>query len=406
MNRDMTVQKMMRWLSRLADVRAFPNPAARLRRILASPATVQKKPPRDDSSPTVDGDTPQATSAAWAHPSDLKPLTLSPPSPAPSAKRLINGHAFVGFADDDLGVWSRVADAELVHPTWGHGRVLTVEQRPGYIPLVRATFNGEAVLLNPDSFRLGTIRILVDDSLASRIDAWSADHATEEEDKRRDAEAREQIAREERSREQQRQLLVRRTAIRDRFSAFGISCLWHMTHKDNVASILEHGILSHYDAHGRQVTRVDISDPEAQKWRERMESRYRRRIHDYAPCYINPRNPMLYVRREVQRDLCLLEVSLDALEGGQYLLSDGNAASHDTLFFGSLDRLDALPWDVLRAGYWSDFPDGKRKRCAEVLIYPRVQPEHVTRVHCYSKHTATALGWCSREVVVTPRLFF
>ena len=47
--------------------------------------------------------------------------------------------------------------------------------------------------------------------------------------------------------------------IKDSFIQNGASCLWHMTHKENIQSILEHGILNHYDAYSLLVKPVDIS---------------------------------------------------------------------------------------------------------------------------------------------------
>ncbi len=152
--------------------------------------------------------------------------------------------------------------------------------------------------------------------------------------------------------------------ISDRIAALlkenNINCLWHLTHINNITEILQYGILNHYDAHARKADLIDISDSEAQKWRERRDPYYNRRVHDYAPLYINPRNPMLYVRNHLQNYLCLIEVSFSVLVEGNYLLADGNAASRDTLFFNSITSIPSLPCNVLNAHYWTDFPDGKR----------------------------------------------
>lgn len=185
-----------------------------------------------------------------------------------------------------------------------------------------------------------------------------------------------------------------------------VSCLWHLTHVNNITNILQHGILNHYEARGRKTDLIDISDPEAQKWRERRDPYYNRRVHDYAPLYINPRNPMLYVRKHLQNELCLIEVSLATLIEGNYLLTDGNAASRDTLFFNSMNDFASLPWDVLSSNYWGDFPDGKRKRCAEALIYPRVEPKHLGVIHCYSSQTLNYLANCWHKAILSPNLFF
>jgi hypothetical protein len=179
-----------------------------------------------------------------------------------------------------------------------------------------------------------------------------------------------------------------------------------MTHKDNINNIIKHGILNHDDARSYKVNLVDISDPEAQRWRERPEPCYKRRIHDYAPLYINPRNPMLSARRHLQDDLCLLEVSLTVLARNEYLITDGNAASRDTQFYSSINDFKSLPWDVLDVKYWADLPDGKRKRCAEVLIYPKISQEFIGSIHCYSNNTVNSICNCGRDILLNRELFF
>ena len=93
---------------------------------------------------------------------------------------------------------------------------------------------------------------------------------------------------------------IEKREIVEQFGRYNTQCLWHITHKNNIQQILKHGILNHYDAYRLKANRVDISDPDAQRWRECIEPHYKRKIHEYAPLYIRPRNPMLYVRRHLQ----------------------------------------------------------------------------------------------------------
>ena len=185
-----------------------------------------------------------------------------------------------------------------------------------------------------------------------------------------------------------------------------IYSLWHITHKNNVEQILRYGILNHYNAHGSNVNSVDISDPEAQKWREDIDPHYKRKIHDYAPLYIKPRNPMLYKRHNIQCDLCLLEISLSVLMENECLITDGNAASRITKFFKSANHINNLPWDVLNSAYWPDHEDGKRKMCAEVLIYPEVSKKFIERIHCCSMNTKNYLATFGCVAALSRNLFF
>ncbi|WP_417033635.1 DarT ssDNA thymidine ADP-ribosyltransferase family protein [Dolichospermum circinale] len=44
--------------------------------------------------------------------------------------------------------------------------------------------------------------------------------------------------------------------------------------------------------------------------------------------------------------------------------------------------LDNLPWDIINAGYWNDIPDGKRIKCAEILVYPKVYINKILKIFC------------------------
>lgn len=196
-------------------------------------------------------------------------------------------------------------------------------------------------------------------------------------------------------------------AIKNQFLSHGISSLWHLTHKDNVPSIMSNGILNHYDAHKEQVAVIDISDPEVQRIRGRIvETVYGQKIHSYAPLYVNCRNPMLYCRKNLQEHLCLLETDLSVLLKTQSVVSDGNSSSPITKYYRPSDDLTLLPWDVLKADYWRDFEDGSRKRCSEVLVYQKVMPQFITKVHCYSENTLNYLSGIHPNISITRKLFF
>lgn len=169
------------------------------------------------------------------------------------------------------------------------------------------------------------------------------------------------------------------------------SFFYHMTHKDNLAGILQDGIMSWTDVHAQGVSAVNISDPGAQRWRDRTESANHRVIHDYAPLYINPKNPMLFVRRCLQHEIVILKISPGVLLEGQHVFSDGNAASRETRFSTNSDIVtESL--DALKAKYWANCIDGKRRRCAELLVYPKVQPVHILGAICSNNALAEEIA--------------
>lgn len=182
---------------------------------------------------------------------------------------------------------------------------------------------------------------------------------------------------------------------------------YHLTHKDNLAGILQHGILSHADVLTRDdVLAVDISDAGAQKWRDRAEPVNHRAIHDYAPLYINPKNPMLFVRRDIQHEIVILKISPKVMQDGQHVFSDGNAACRETKFSADPNIVEESI-DALNSTYWSNCIDGKRRRCAELLVYPKVQPIHVLSAICSNKTLAKEIALETRiRIEVDPSMFF
>lgn len=178
--------------------------------------------------------------------------------------------------------------------------------------------------------------------------------------------------------------------IRSQLARFGIQEVFYLTHGTNLRSIGEHGILSHNLASG--IVHEDISLSSAQGRRsevwvkvhpdgpERPESV--RCLHDMVPLFFNPRNPMSSKLRDYCDELALLVVdpSLMCDQDHLFAFSDGNLASPKSKQFCDFSRLDRLPWDVLRAGYWGDFEDGSRRRGAELLVWPSVPAQSVTRI--------------------------
>jgi len=166
--------------------------------------------------------------------------------------------------------------------------------------------------------------------------------------------------------------------------------LYHFTHVDNLRGIRECGLLSQREMALRGLRAVDISDPEVQRRRDRVESVFGCPIHEYVPLYFNPKNAMLYKRRELCMDLVILAVPLARVQEHVYVFTDGNAASGSTVF--SLDITTPKTSDaVLKAGYWSELPDGKRRRCAEALVHGQVPVTDITHAYCRSTATRAAV---------------
>jgi hypothetical protein len=194
---------------------------------------------------------------------------------------------------------------------------------------------------------------------------------------------------------------AKRHELERRFALF-----YHMTHVNNIEGICRHGLLSLSKVRGQNLSFKDISDPGAQRWRDRRETVYGRPIHDYVPFYLNPKNPMQFRRREMLQELVLVEVHRSVLAGREYVYSDGNAASRATRFSDDVLLIGTCV-EALTAEYWTEIEDGKRRRCAEVLIYSHIEPRSINRLICMNDQMVERLmAFVGLPVVADRTLFF
>lgn len=293
----------------------------------------------------------------------------------------LNPIEFANYSRNHLDLWSKIEGAIIYHAMYGVGKISRVEQRPGYIPLIYIFFENdkETRTFNSDSFKLGVIKKLqISESQNDTLQDWKR-----------------QFAKVKKPQQSNKQIC---------FADFGVNSLWHMTHFKNLNSIFQSGILSHREVRMSFPKFVDISDPNVQKLREKKPSISNYPIQDYVPLYVNPRNPMLYAKSKEISNLCLIEIDLKVLEENTFLFTDGNAASNKTRFFNKLSELKTLPWEVLEADYWSDKEDGKRKKCSEVLVYPKIEIEYIKALHF--KDFIPSLSFGNKPIYITPKLYF
>lgn len=110
-------------------------------------------------------------------------------------------------------------------------------------------------------------------------------------------------------------------------------------------------------------------------------------VHDYVAFYFTSRSPMLYANYKgttgdnadgQEPILCLVAHAEPlAASGARYVFTDGHAIMRLSNFYDDLSELDSLPWDVIEAKYWDDYPDGRRLRQAEFLVHDFVPWEQI-----------------------------
>jgi len=157
---------------------------------------------------------------------------------------------------------------------------------------------------------------------------------------------------------------------------------YHFTHISNIPNILKMGLLSHEKLSSSEVQNSDYSNKEYKLKRERTEELYHRKINEYVPLYINPKNPFMGSKAIVPvfSEMVLIEVLPNVLvQIPKTLFSDGNAAEKETNFFGNQDELERVNWTLLQNGKWTE-EESKRIMCSEVLVPDEISPFYMQRI--------------------------
>lgn len=164
--------------------------------------------------------------------------------------------------------------------------------------------------------------------------------------------------------------------------------LYHITHIDNLPGILQQGCL-YCHRHLTQLQRhpVNIAYQSIQDRRAStpVPCGPCGVLHDYVPFYFAPRSPMLYALHTGQvagytggqTPIVHLVSSLARIHetGHSFVFTDGHATMALSRFFTGLDDLAEIDWPLMLQEYWNDtpqYPDRKRRRQAEFLVYNQV----------------------------------
>ena len=230
-----------------------------------------------------------------------------------------------------------------------------------------------------------------------------------EEQARKEQEQQKQREQEVKVREEQkRQTLQRKQREEKTRKEWGkINFLYYLVSIDNLISISQSGLLCRNRVRGCVKT-LDIADINIIERRQR-KTIFDRSLLDFVPLYFTPKNPMLFRRREIQDKIAILCLNKNLLLLEGTVFTDGNASSMGTRCFRNPMDLENLDWDCIRAKWWSDFEDGKRKRCAEVLIPEQIPFLQVQKI---ITRTEDARSWVyetigeKKKVELKPRCYF
>jgi len=158
--------------------------------------------------------------------------------------------------------------------------------------------------------------------------------------------------------------------------------LHYITPIANVSSIMKYGILSHNFSKKLPHDSVAMQDIQDRRI-DKMIPGTDKKLHDYANLYFDAHNPMLSKIRHMNDTICILVIDASVIDFPGVVISDRNAASKWSRFYGVSDGLAALDKNKIYVRYWTNARDQyeawdlKAIKCAEVLVPNKVEPRYV-----------------------------
>jgi hypothetical protein len=186
--------------------------------------------------------------------------------------------------------------------------------------------------------------------------------------------------------------------------------LSYITPIENVESIMVHGLLSHTRA--ARLPHASIAKPGVQDIRAGKTVPRGMLLHDYVNLYLNPRNPMMYLRKDQHPTCSIIRVNPAVLDGQGVVVTDRNA-SRFAVFRPAPDGLAIVDKELTFARYWTHqdpIEQDRRKalQCAEVLVPHVVPPDRIVGayVSCQAARMRMLELGFELPIRLAPYLFF
>lgn len=170
--------------------------------------------------------------------------------------------------------------------------------------------------------------------------------------------------------------------------------IYHITHIDNLASILKSGgMMANSSLNKQKIKYFDISYENIQIRRANtpVPCSAGGVLHDYVPFYFAPRSPMLYTiekgnvpkYQEGQNSVIYLvaDVKIIVDNGLKYAFTDGHPVMNYSDFYDVLESV--IDWELMNSRYWNNSTDDPNRKCrrqAEFLVYQFCPLEIITKI--------------------------
>ena len=188
-------------------------------------------------------------------------------------------------------------------------------------------------------------------------------------------------------------------------------CVYSIMPVVNIPSVLQYGVVCFDQVQRMQHSSIAMDEVQAR--RSNVEIPNGLHLHQYANLYFSFHNPMLYKRKDIADELCILAFSTAVMDIEGCVLTDRNAATSLVRFFSPLEGVEKLDFAKIHAQYWTD-PDPiiqrekKAIKCAEVLIPHSISADYIVGAYTIS-HAVEAqlinLGF-NKNIVVNSQIFY
>ena|SRR3989338_3159690 len=194
--------------------------------------------------------------------------------------------------------------------------------------------------------------------------------------------------------------------------------LYFITPIENLDSILTQGLLSHNRIAQLKIRHRSIANGVIQERRKNKPvpgGKYK--LHDFVNLYFNPRNAMMFKRKDMHVDMCVLGVDVNLLNSKTTIVTDGNASSDYTIFYPASSGVRHLDKSLVFARSWYDddyFAMLRKRRaiCSEILVLNDIPANHIKQVYVSCDESAgkikeiLANKGISLSIKVNGKMFF
>ena len=187
------------------------------------------------------------------------------------------------------------------------------------------------------------------------------------------------------------------------------ACVYYLCHIDNLATILERGVLSRSKVEQEEIAHSDIHHSGVLGRRDKQLPNGRM-LKEYVNLYFCARNAMLYrvICNLGRENLIILQIDPAIIQSPDTYVSDRNAAASSAHFYPARDYQKIIDFKILKKAYWSDSDDTKQRMMAEVLVPDQIASDKIIGIFLHKpNHAIASLAAAKRvEVSVEPKLFF